>query len=49
MVYMSKKTSIGYIEIRDSGVTGWYALYINGSLSKQSASYDAIVSEYNKY
>lgn len=49
MVYMSKKTSYGYIEVRDASTAGWYALYINGSLKEQSADYSYIISVYNKY
>lgn len=37
MTLKSKRTSIGLVEIRDSDVLGWCALYVNGSLVEQSA------------
>lgn len=49
MVYMSKRTGYGLVEVRDASTAGWYALYINGSLKEQSPDYSYIVSEYNRY
>lgn len=49
MVLKSKRTSVGLIEIRDSGVLGWYALYVNGSLVEQSADLDHIQRQYDRY
>jgi len=49
MVYESKNSSYGYVEIRDASTPGWYALYINGSLKEQSADYSHILYVYNKY
>lgn len=49
MLLKSKRTSYGIIEIRESTVTGWYALYINGSLKEQSADLGFIMREYDKY
>jgi len=49
MTLKSKRTSYGLIEIRDSSILGWYALYINGELKEQSASLNHIQSQYDKY
>ncbi len=48
-VIKSKRTSYGLIEVRESGVLGWYALYINGELKEQSADKDYILKQYDKY
>ncbi len=48
-VLKSKRTSYGLVEIRESGVLGWYALYINGDLKAQSADLSFIQREYDKY
>lgn len=48
-VIKSKRTGYGLIEIRDSSILGWFALYIDGSLKEQSADYNYIESQYNKY
>ena len=45
----SKRTSYGLIEIRDSSISGWYALYINGDFKEQSADLAYIQKQYNKY
>ena len=49
MVIKSKRTSYGLIEVRESGVLGWYALYINGELKAQSADKGFILREYDRY
>lgn len=49
MTYYSKRTKYGFVEVRDSGVTGWYALYIDGELKKQSADFSYIKGEYDRY
>ncbi len=41
-VLKSKRTGYGLIEIRDSSILGWYALYIDGVLKEQSAALDHI-------
>ena len=46
MTYESKTTSNGHIEIRDSGVPGWYGLFVNGRLVDQSADYNYIKNRY---
>jgi hypothetical protein len=48
-VLKSKRTSYGLVEIKDSGVTGWYALYIDGDLKEQSADLSYIQRQYEKY
>lgn len=48
-VLKSKRTSNGLIEIRESGVLGWHALFINGELKAQSADHGFIRREYDKY
>ncbi len=45
----SKRTGYGLIEVRDSSILGWYALYINGVLKEQSASLDYILGRYERY
>ena len=45
----SKRTSYGLIEIRDSSILGWYALYINGELKEQSADLGYIQRQFDKY
>ena len=49
MTYDSKRTSYGLVEIRDASTSGWYALYVNGSLVAQSADYGYIRSQYDRY
>ena len=49
MTLKSKRTSYGYIEIREASTAGCYALYINGELKEQSASLSYIESQYSKY
>ncbi len=49
MTYKSKVTSLGLIEVKDSGVLGWYALYVNGQLKEQSADLNYILRQYDKY
>lgn len=49
MTYDRKTTSIGTIEICDSGVTGWYALVVNGKIVEQSPDYNHIKSLFNNY
>ena len=49
MTLRSKRTSYGLIEIRDSSILGWYALYINGELKKQSADLSYIQQQYDRY
>ena len=49
MTLKSKRTGYGLIEIRDSSIAGWYALYINGDLKEQSADLDYIQRQYDKY
>jgi len=49
MTLKSKRTGYGLIEIRDSSISGWYALYINGELKEQSADLNYIQSQYDKY
>jgi len=45
----NKSTSYGLVEIRDSSISRWYALYINGELKEQSADLNYIQSQYDKY
>jgi len=45
----SKRTSYGLLELRDSSIVGRYALYINGSLKEQSADFNYIQGQYDKY
>ena len=45
----SKNTGYGFVEIRESSIAGWYALYINGELKEQSADLGYIQSQYEKY
>ena len=48
MTLKSKKTGYGYVEIRTvSG--GWYGLYINNDLKKQSTDLSFIEREYDRY
>lgn len=49
MVLKSKRTSYGLIEVRDSSIAGWYALYINGQLKEQSADLNFIMRQYDRY
>ncbi len=49
MILKSKRTGYGLIEVREASTAGWYALYINGELKKQSADLNYILSEYDKY
>lgn len=49
MLLKSKRTRYGLIEVRDSSMAGWYALYINGELKQQSQSLDYILREYDRY
>ncbi len=49
MVLKSKRTGYGLIEIRDSSISGWYALYINGELKEQSADLSYIQRQYDRY
>ena len=49
MTLKSKRTSYGLIEIRDSSVVGWFALYINGDLKEQSADLNYIQRQDAKY
>lgn len=49
MVLKSKRTGYGLIEIRNSSVSGWYALYINGELKEQSADLGYIQRQYDRY
>ena len=49
MTLKSKRTSYGYIEIRESSIAGWFALYINGDLKEQSADLGYIESQYARY
>lgn len=49
MVIKSKRTSLGYIEVRESGVLGWYALFVNGQLKEQSADLNYILRQFDKY
>jgi hypothetical protein len=51
MTLKSKRSSIGYglIEIRESSILGWYALYINNELKEQSADLNYIQRQYDKY
>ncbi len=49
MVYLSKHTGYGLVEVRDASTPGWYALFIDSRLIEQSQSYSHIVSQYNKY
>ena len=49
MVYKSKRTGYGLVEITDSSILGWYALCINGKVISQSASLSFIEGEYAKY
>lgn len=48
MTYKSKRTSYGIAEVRDSGVSGWYALYVNGELKEQSANLSYILSAFDR-
>ena len=48
-VLKSKKTSNGLIEICESGVLGWYVLYINGKIKEHSADLSFIQREYDRY
>ena len=49
MTLKSKRTSYGLIEIRDSSIAGWFALFINGELKEQSADLNYIQSQYDRY
>lgn len=49
MTLKAKRTSYGLIEVRESGVLGWYALYINGELKEQSADLSYIMRQYDRY
>jgi hypothetical protein len=49
MTLKSKRSSYGLVEIRDSSIAGWYALYINDSLKEQSADLSYIQRQYDKY
>ena len=49
MTLKSKRTGYGLIEIRDSSILGWYALYINGELKEQSADLNYIQQQYDRY
>ena len=49
MVLKSKRTGYGLIEIRDSSISGWYALYINGELKEQSADLSYIQRQDDRY
>lgn len=44
-----KHANCGLIEIRDSSVAGWYALYINGELKEQSADFIFILRLFDSY
>jgi hypothetical protein len=45
----SKHTSYGLVEVRDSSISGWFALYINGEMKEQSADLGYIMRQYDKY
>ena len=45
----SKRTGYGLIEIRDSSISGWYALYINGELKEQSPNLSHIQRMFDRY
>lgn len=49
MLLKSKRTSYGLVEVRESSITGWYALYINGELKEQSADLEYILRQYDRY
>jgi len=49
MTLKSKRTGYGLVEIRNSSIAGWYALYINGELKEQSADLNYIQSQYDRY
>ena len=48
MLIKSKHTSYGLIEVREACIAGWYALYVNGELKKQSPDLDYILGEYDR-
>lgn len=48
-VLQRKQTNYGIIEIRDSSIAGWFALYINGEFKEQSADYDYILRIFESY
>ncbi|MBO4788725.1 MAG: hypothetical protein J5531_07455 [Lachnospiraceae bacterium] len=48
MVLKRKSTSYGLVEVRQLS-SGWYGLYVNDVLKKQSTDLDFIVSEFEKY
>ena len=48
-VIKSKRSSYGLVEIRNSSILGWYALYINGDLKEQSADLNYIQSQYDRH
>lgn len=48
MTYKSKRTSYGLAEVRDSDVSGWYGLYVNGELKEQSSELSYILSAFDR-